>query len=145
MKMYYGNVPVNSMKVKHYDVSTNDATMIASDLQAGITAYARGQKIMGTGKCFEFAVYGKIKSNFPTPIPLSINVIEIASMDYPVQLSIALSDMKSTDFTTEQTIGNVIVGGTVYPVTVKAESNILTINCTETIWFQIFYGKDNYI
>lgn len=81
--MIYGGVPVNSMKISYYEMDTNDCDMIASDLQAGKTAVARGQKITGTGKSFEFATYGYITTNIPTPIPTNINVIHLGCMEYP--------------------------------------------------------------
>lgn len=145
MKMYYGGVPVNSMKVRHYETSTNDATLKASDMQSGITAYARGEKITGTGKSFEFANYGAIYTNVATPIPSTINVIEVASLDYPVQHLIALNDMCNIDFSTSQAIGNVVIDGMAYPMTVIASSGQLTVSCEKTIKLEVFYGKDNYV
>lgn len=145
MKMFYGNTPVNSLKVKHYEISTNDATLIPSDLQAGITAYAKGQKVTGTGKSFEFAYYGYIDTNRMQYIPNNINIIEIASVSHPVQLYIPLINMKSVDFTTAQVVGCVIVDGESYEITVQALNNFLTVSCEKTVSLQIFYGKDNYI
>ena len=72
--------------------------MIASDLQAGKTAVARGQKITGTGKSFEFANYGELRTNADRFVPSNINVIEVSSMEYPIKLSISLTEMVDIDF-----------------------------------------------
>lgn len=39
--------------------STYDADLTPVDMQLGKTAYVQGEKITGTGKCFEFAEYGQ--------------------------------------------------------------------------------------
>lgn len=145
MKMMYGNVPVKSLNIHHFEMDTNDCDMVASDLQAGKTAVARGQKITGTGKCFEFAMYGAMQTNFPTPIPTGINIIEISCLDHPVQLLLPLGEMKNTNFSTSQLIGKIIVDGNEYDITASAEYNLLTITCPQTVWLEVFYGKDNYV
>lgn len=145
MKMFYGNTPINSLNVHCYELSTQDATVQPSDLQAGITCYARGAKVTGTGKSFEFAFYGGVSSNDALYIPTDINVVEITSLSYPIQHTVALSDMKEYNFSTEQTIGNIIADGISYPVTVIASENMLTISCDIDTTLQIFYGKDNYV
>lgn len=145
MKMYLGDTPINGMNIKHFEISTNDCTMVASDLQAGKTAVAKGRKITGTGKSFEFAYYGAMKTNQSAYVPNNINVVEVAAVDYPVQLLIALSNMKDINFTTEQTVANIVVDGVSYPLVVKVENNIMTLTCNQTINIEIFYGKDNYI
>lgn len=144
MKMIYGGVPVNSLKVRHYETNTNDATLQSSDLQAGITAYARGQKITGTGRCFEFAYYGAFKTNSMNFVPSIINTVEIASLDYPIKHSIALSDMVDVDFSVEQNIGVVIIDNIEYPITMTIENSILVLNCEKTFTLEVFLGKDNY-
>lgn len=144
MKMFYGNIPVNSMKIKHYEVSTNDSNLKPSDMQAGIVAYGRGKRIIGTGRCFEFAQYGNMKTNSQSYIPSLINVIEITSLDYPMKSSIALNSMVDIDFSIEQTIGVVVIDNIEYPITVKIEGDSLTLNCEKTISLQFFYGRDNY-
>lgn len=144
MKMIYGGTPVKSLKVKHYEVSTSDATVQPSDVQAGVTYYARGTKGVGTGRCFEFASYGFVYTNVPTPIPSTINVVEVASLDYPVQLTIALNKMYNVDFSTSQNIGNIIIDGQSYPLTIVVSNNRMTISCDKTIKLEIFYGRDNY-
>lgn len=145
MKMFYGKTPVKSLNIKHYELSTNDCDMIASDLQAGKTAVARGKKITGTGKSFEFAFYGDYEINETAYIPNNINVIEITSTEYPIQHIVALNNMRDIDFTTEQIIGNVITDGISYPIIVKAVNNFITISCEKNMTLQIFYGKDNYV
>lgn len=145
MKMFYGNIPVNSMKVKHYEVSTNDATLKASDMQAGVTAYAKGKKVTGTGKCFEFANYGHLDTNLSRYIPNGINIIEIGSIEYPIQLSIPLNEMCNVDFSADKIVASVIIDGVGYDLSVSVKSNILTITCEKTISLEVFFGKDNYI
>lgn len=144
MKLFYGNTPVNSMKVKHYEMDTNSATVQPSDLQAGITCFAKGKKITGTGKAFEFASYGGIETNREIFSPSVINVIEISSIEYPVKLSTALNNMYGLDFTKGQIIGYVVIDGTEYPVTASVNGVILTLTCEKTITLEAFYGKDNY-
>lgn len=144
MRMYYGNTPIKSAKVKHYEISTNDATIKASDLQTGITAYGKGKKITGTGKSFEFARYGSLFTNFPTYIPSLVNIIEIASIESPLRISISLNNMKDTDFSISQTIGYIFINNIEYPITALVSNDMLTISCEQSISLQVFYGKDNY-
>ena len=40
-------------------LDTSDADITPVDMQNGRIAYANGEKVVGTGKCFEFARYGK--------------------------------------------------------------------------------------
>lgn len=142
MKLMLGNTPVKKMMI-HND--TQDATMVASDLQAGVTCYAKGQKVTGTGKSFEFAQYGKINTNVSIYCPVIINVIEISSLDYPIKMSVALPDMHALDFSIVQTIGHVIVDNIEYPITAQVNGVILKLACEKTVALQVFYGKDNYI
>ena len=142
MKLMLGGTPVKKMMI-HND--TMDATMVASDLQAGVTAYANGLKVTGTGKSFEFAFYGKHKTNVAQYIPTSINVIKISSLEHPIKLIVALNNMKDLDFTIAQTIASVIIDNIEYDITVQAVNNFLTISCEQTINLQVFYGKDNYV
>lgn len=144
MKMMYNGIPIKSLNIKHYEIDTNSCDMIASDLQAGKTAVARGKKIIGTGKSFEFATYGASRTNMPEYIPTVMNIIEIASLDYPIKSMIAFKDMFNTDFSTEQTIGAVVIDNVEYPITIKIEEPFLTFNCEKTVTLQTFYGKDNY-
>lgn len=145
MKMFYGKTPIQSMNIKHYEVSTQDCTAIPSDLQSGVTCVSKGKKITGTGKSFEFASYGKIDTNLSLFSPSIINVVEIASVAYPVKLSVALGEMKNIDFSTKQTIGYVVIDNVEYPITVQVNGLVLTFICEKTIELQYFCGKDNYV
>lgn len=142
MKLMLGGTPVKKMMI-HND--TMDATMVASDMQAGVTAYANGQKITGTGKSFSFAMYGSMFTNEPVIIPSTINIIEIASTSYPIQLKIELSKMKNVDFSTIQSAATVVVNGTQYDIAVNVVNGELNISCDQTIKIQVFYGKDEYV
>lgn len=145
MKMIYNGTPMKSLNVHHFEVSTNDATLVPSDMQTGVTAYAKGKKITGTGKCFEFASYGSLRTNTPTPVPSNINTIQIGCVDYPVQTNIAIADSHTVDFSTEKVLGNVIINNVAYPISVTMSNNMLTVSCSNTIYLEIFYGKDNYV
>lgn len=39
--------------------SSYDADITPENMQRGMSAYARGKKLIGTGKCFEYASYGR--------------------------------------------------------------------------------------
>lgn len=144
MKMIYGGVPVNSMKIKHYEMDTNSATVQPSDLQAGVTCFAKGRKITGTGKCFEFANYGRMSTNLPMFIPNGINVIQIASVEYPIKSLISFSVVTNVDFSTPQVIGKINIDGSDTDITLTIEGNILTLTCSNMIYLEVFYGKDNW-
>lgn len=145
MKCYLGISPVKSLNIRKLDVDTNDATIVASDMQSGSVAYAKGQKVTGTGKAFAFASYGKIMTNFAVDVPGVINVIEITSLDHPIQMIIALSEMKDSDFSIETEIGTVVVNGVSYPITAQVSDNKLTIGCSQSMDLQVFYGKDEHV
>lgn len=145
MKMYLGKTPMKSLNIKHYELSSNDCTMVPSDLQAGVTGVAKGKKIVGTGKSFEFAYYGQMETNFPMIIPNNINVIEIASIEYPIRLTTVLSEMKALDFTVENMMAQVIIDGISYNVFVQVNQNKLNINCEKDFALEVFFGKDNYV
>ena len=145
MKMIYGGTPVNSMKVKHYEISTSDATTVPSAVQAGLTYYANGQKQTGTGKSFEFASYGNLPTNRSVYVPSNVNIIQISSMDNAVQLTIALNDIKNKDFSVSTEVAKVLVDDVLYPIFVEVNGHFLSVNCEQTLTLQVFYGKDNYI
>ena len=142
MKLMLGGTPVKKMMI-HND--TMDATMVASDLQAGITAYANGQKVTGTGKSFEFANYGLLQTNASTYVPTNINIIEVSSLQYPIKLNIELSQMRNINFAEKQNIGSALIDGIEYNLIAQVTSNILRITCDKTFALQAFYGKDNYV
>lgn len=145
MKLCLGSTPVKSLNIRKLDVDTNDATIVASDMQSGSIAYAKGQKVTGTGKAFAFASYGNLKTNVAIPVPNAINAIEISSLDYPVQMLVALSEMKSVDFTIENTIANAMVNGETCPITAQVADGNLTLGCSQSISLQVFYGKDEHV
>lgn len=144
MKLCLGNTPVKSLNIRKLDVDTNDATIVASDMQSGMTAYAKGVKVTGTGKSFAFAFYGSRETNIAIPVPSTINVIDVSSMVYPVQMLIAFSEMKDADFTVETQIANVVINGTTYPITAQVADSKLTLSCSQAISLQLFYGKDEH-
>lgn len=145
MKMMYNGTEIKSLKVKHYEMSSNFATVEPSDIQAGKTAVARGKKITGTGKAFEFANYGYLETNTDRYVPSTINVIELASTIYPIKLNIDLNSLNTLSFDTEQNIATVTINNVDYDLKVSVKSNILKITCDQTFGLQIFYGKDNYV
>ena len=144
MKLFLGSTPIKSLNIRKLDVDTNDATIVASDMQSGSIAYAKGQKVTGTGKAFAFASYGKQPTNFAIPVPGIINVIEISSLECPVQMLVALSEMKNVDFTTENTVANAVIDGVTYPITAQVTDGNLTLGCSQSINLQVFYGKDEH-
>ena len=145
MKLMYGGTPVKALNINYFEQDTNDATMIASDLQAGVTCYARGQKVIGTGRCFEFASYGAWMTNVPLVVPSMINVVEINSATYPIRTIIPMRQTTLVDFATSQTIAEVIINGTTHPIIASVQNGMLTISCEQTIDIELFYGKDRYI
>ena len=145
MKMIYNGTPIKSLNIKHYEMDTNSATMVPSDLQAGVTAFAKGKKVTGTGKAFEFATYGSLFTNSSFPVPNYINAIEIASTEYPIKHSISFEAMRNADFSTAIEVATLIKDGQSIPITVQVMNNVLTVSCSETFKIQLFYGKDNYI
>ena len=145
MKMMYNGTEIKSLNIKHYEIDSNFATVEPSDMQAGKTAVARGEKITGTGKSFEFASYATTALNYPIPIPANINVIELASTTYPVTMAMRLIEIKNIDFSTDKTIGSVMIDSVEYPISMVVSNNIMTISCDKNISLELFYGKDNYV
>lgn len=145
MKLVYGNVPVKSLNLNYFERSTNDCDMIASDLQSGKTGVAKGRKVTGTGKSFEFAMYGSWMTNLPVAIPSIINTIQISSINYPIRTIIPVHDTNSLDFSVSQTIAEIVIDGEIYPLVVSVQNGMLTVVCDHTINIVLFYGKDRYI
>ena len=145
MKLVYGNTPVKSLNINYFERNTNDCDMIASDLQAGKTAVARGQKITGTGKAFSFASYGQWNTNESNIVPTVINTIQIGSVNYPVRMLVPLADMAYLDFSENQEIAEIVIDGTAYPMTVSVQDMEFLITCEKTIEIQLFIGKDEYV
>ena len=145
MKMIYNGTPIKSLNIKHYEMDTNSATVQPSDLQVGVTCYGRGKKITGTGRSFEFAYYGGFETNSMNYVPSTINVIEIASVNYPIKTSIDFNNMRNIDFTVEQTVGVAIIDNMEYPIIASIKNSIFTLSCEKTITLEIFFGKDNYV
>lgn len=144
MKMMYNGTQIKSLNIKHFEVDTNSATVQPSDMQVGVTCFARGKKVTGTGKAFEFASYGNFQTNMADYVPGLINVIEIASIDYPIKSIFPLYGTINVDFSTEQNVGIAIINNVEYPITIKIENSFMTLRCEKDIALQVFYGKDNY-
>ena len=145
MKLCLGSTPVKSLNIRKLDVDTNDATIVASDMQSGSIAYAKGQKVTGTGKAFAFASYGKQPTNFAIPIPGMINVIEIGCISHAFQTNVDVNQMKDLDFSIEQELGNIVIDGVNCPITSLVENNTLTLNCSQSVELLVFYGKDDHV
>ena len=145
MKMIYGGVPVNSLKVRHYETSTYDATVSPLDVQVGLTYYANGRKEVGTGKSLEFASYGQFATNQSDFVPSNIKVIHISSTEVPIQLTTEILEMKNQDFANPFEIGMALVNNVKYPILVQDSDHIISITCEQTINLEVFFGKDNYI
>jgi hypothetical protein len=145
MKLMYGNVPVKSMNIHSYELSTNDCTAIPSDIQAGVTCVSKGKKITGTGKSFSFASYGRWRTNVSDFIFADINTIQIGCTDYPVKTLIPVSETYSCDFSTPQEVAEVVVDGVPYPMTVSLQNGEFLVSCDKTIKIELFIGKDEYI
>lgn len=146
MKMMYNGIPIKSLNIKHFEVSTNDATLRESDMQAGITAYARGKKITGTGKAFSFALYGGCSSNATIPIPVeNINTISISCTTYPVRMITPIEDLRFDDFSIAKTVAIMTADNIDYPIAVSVLNNMVTITCDKSTTLQVVLGKDEYV
>lgn len=146
MKMIYNGTPIKSLNIKHFEMDTNSATVQPTDLQAGVTCYARGQKVTGTGKAFSFATYGSCPSNQVVPIPVSeINTVIIGADGYAVKMTNTTLELRELDFSTSQEVANVVIDGNDCPIYLQINNNILTITCSQNVILQVMFGKDDYI
>lgn len=142
MKMYLGDMPVNSIRL-HTD--TDDGTLVPADMQVGIVGYSSGQRVVGTGKAFAFAFYGNCETNKMIPVPNTVNTVTISSNTNAVQMDISIATIKAgVDFSTPKQIATVTVDDTSYPLNLSVVSNFLQIACDKTLTLQVFFGKDNH-
>lgn len=143
MQLRLGDTKVKALMI-HND--TSDATLKASDMQAGVTGYANGQKITGTGKAFVFALYGNFSSNEMIPLPVTeINTLVVSCAGNPVKMAATTVVMRDYDFSTDKQVAAVTVNGTDYPITLRVTGGIATFSCDQTVMLQLFVGKDEYI
>ena len=136
----------NKIKALMIHNDTSDATLKASDMQAGVTGYANGQKLTGTGKAFAFAMYGNVSSTDMITLPVdTINTIIISSAVNPVKMAADAVTLRSYDFSTDKQVATVTVNGTDYPITMRIAGGILTFGCSQKVTLQVFIGKDEYV
>lgn len=146
MKLIYGGVPYNTTKVNHYEIDTNSATVQPSDLQAGVTCFARGERVVGTGKAFAFAFYGDIITNIPYSFPLcGVNTIIISSFSNPIKMNMSINDIRQNKTISNLAIGMISINGINYPISVTVDDTGFTFHCEEMIAIQGFCGKDEHI
>lgn len=143
MQLRLGDTKVKALMI-HND--TSDATLKASDMQAGVTGYANGQKITGTGKAFVFALYGSASSDAMIPLPVeTINTILLGCANNPIKMVDTVVAMRDYDFSSDKQVATVNVGGTDYPITLRITGGIATFGCSQKVTLQILIGKDEYI
>jgi len=139
-------------------LDTSDADITPADMQNGRMGYANGQKVIGTGKCFEKAGYGQRKIKLITDengnkkYGISIltktipNIIFVSSTnigDIVLQENFVFSLIENE----RQKIGvDYITSGEISAYHNGSFLNIYfeNIENTETK-LMYFYGKDNYI
>ena len=142
MKLMLGNTPVKKMMI-HND--TQDATIQPSCIQVGEIGYARGQKIIGTGKAFAYSLYGNIMTNITYPAIHKINTVIISSSLYPIKMNISIIEIQNSEDVSNLTVGTISIDGTDYPITLTINDNGFKFNCEKTMKLQGFCGKDEYI
>lgn len=60
MPLHLGNTKFKGVFVQNAP-NTYDANLRPEDMQKGLIGWSKGKKVVGTGKCFEFASYGMKK------------------------------------------------------------------------------------
>jgi hypothetical protein len=142
MKLMLGNTPVKKMMI-HND--TQDATIQPTCMQVGEIGYARGQKIVGTGKAFAYSFYGGIITNITYPAKHRINTVIISSSLYPIKMNMSIVGIQNSDDVSNLTVGTISINGSDYPITLTINDTGFTFYCEKTITLQGFCGKDEYI
>lgn len=135
--------------------NTYDADITAVDMQHGKTAWAKGKKVVGTGKAFEFANYGlkKVQPNieidgeekygiqFEAPPGTNLIIISVSRGDNITQSSHLVELIEGESIEIGQ---NVTTGGGIF---LRQDGTLLKIFFTtlqdEETRLRYFYGKDN--
>ena len=137
-----GGTPIKKTMI-HND--TQDATIQPACMQVGEIGYARGQKIVGTGKAFAYSFYGGIITNIPYSIQHRINTVIISSSLYPMKMNMGIMEIQNRENISNLTVGVISINGNDYPITLNINDNSFTFYCEKTIELQGFCGKDEYI
>ena len=148
---------VNGIEAKKVGVllepSTYDADITPENMQRGMTAYARGEKIVGTGKCFEFAEYGlsrlkKLSNGFygvAFELDMGANTFFIVTTGTGDIFAQTTNGVVAGEEPTK--IGkNLTTSGDVYVAYIDNEVTIYTTEIKSTnTYLRVFVGKDNEI